>query len=362
MIPEMAALEQMVGQVLESVPRGITLGQSSASLYGMGLIGRWALPTLKKNGVRVACCYDADPVLSGTSVDGVLVRNANDLAVDRPDFVIVTSRHAVKLVSSMLAALHIPHVSYDAWYVALDFANFRRVHDEVLADGRSRDVLRAILMAMLTADTRHCEAVLEKDQYFCLPHFSGSQSEIYVDAGAFVGDSVERFIWAQNGAFTKIYAFEPGPHQFLALRARTKRLKEEWALSTGSVELVNAALGEHDRKGHAGSIGPLTSLTVREDAGTGAHAITILSLDRFLDSNRITFLKADVEGMEMALLRGARRTIEQHKPKIAICVYHYPADIPTIALHLRELVPDYNFSLRHHSPRMLETVLYCWPN
>jgi FkbM family methyltransferase len=360
MIPEMPTLEHMARQVLEFVPRGIALGQSSASLYGMGLIGRWALPTLRKNGIRVAHCYDADPALSGTYVDGILVRNASDLVTDKPDFVIVTARHAVRHVSAMLAALQIPNVSHDSWYVALDFANFRRVHDEVLVDERSRKVLRAILMAMLTGDTRYCEAVLEKDQYFCLPRFCGSQDEIYADAGAFVGDSMERFVWAQNGVFKKIYAFEPGPHQFMALRSRTERLKEEWALSAGCIELVNAALGEDDSRGHAGSTGALTSLAVREGAGTGTDAITILGLDRYLKGRPITFLKADVEGMEMALLIGARETIEQYKPKIAICVYHYPADIPTISFYLRELVPDYNFSLRHHSPRLLETVLYCW--
>ena len=62
----------------------------------------------------------------------------------------------------------------------------------------------------------------------------------------------------------------------------------------------------------------------------------------------------------MALLRGAQATIRRDRPKIAICVYHHPADIPDIAKYLRGLVPDYQFALRHHSPRLMETVLYCW--
>jgi len=27
---------------------------------------------------------------------------------------------------------------------------------------------------------------------------------------------------------------------------------------------------------------------------------------------------------------------------------------------LADLVPDYQFALRHHSPQLMETVLYCW--
>jgi FkbM family methyltransferase len=360
MIPEMSALEQIASRVLEFVPRDIASGQSPACLYGMGLIGQWALPTLKKSGVIVAHCYDADPALNGTYLHGVPIHSASNLASDKPDFVIVTSRHAVGPISTMLATLGIAHVSYDAWYAALEFASFRNTHDTVLNDERSKKVLRAVLMAMLTGDARYCEAVLERDQYFCLPQFFGLQNEIYVDAGAFVGDSVERFIWAQNGIFSKIYAFEPGADQFLALQTRAGRLKAEWALSADTIELVHAALGEDDRKSFAGKRGVLTSLAVRETQTPGSRAINILNLDRYLNGARITFLKADVEGMEMALLKGARATIERYKPKIAICAYHYPADVPALSSYLREIVPDYNFSLRHHSPRLLETVLYCW--
>lgn len=360
MIPEMSALEQTTSRMLESMPRSIASGQSPACLYGMGLIGQWALPTLKEDGVLIARCYDADPALTGTQVHGVPIHSANDLAADRPDFVIVTARHVVGPISAMLAALGIAHVSYDAWYAARHFASFRHTHDALLKDERSKEVLRAVLMAMLTGDTRHCESALDKDQYFCLPRFCGSQDEIYVDAGAFVGDSMERFIWAQNGIFSKIYAFEPGADQFVALQTRAVRLKAEWALSADAIELVHAALGDNDRESFIGNRGALTSLTVHEAECLGSRAVTVLSLDRHLKGNRITFLKADVEGMEMALLKGARATIERHKPKIAISAYHYPADVPVLSAYLREIVPDYNFGLRHHSPRLLETVLYCW--
>ena len=66
--------------------------------------------------------------------------------------------------------------------------------------------------------------------------------------------------------------------------------------------------------------------------------------------------------MEMALLKGAQSTIRRDRPKISICVYHYPTDIPDITNYLAALVPEYKFALRHHSPQLMETVLYCWVN
>jgi len=360
MIPSMTSLEATAAQILETVPDEVTRGQLPACVYGMGLLGRWAVPNLKKKGVRVVCCYDANPALDGVYISGVPVRNASNLRADDSQFTIITSRHAIGPVSSMLGNLGIPHVSYEAWYVASDFSTFRRIHDDVLDDERSREVLRAILVSMLTGDRRFCEVVYEKDQYFCLPRFCGWANEIYVDAGAFVGDSLERFMWTHNGLFRNLYAFEPGLRQFTALRARVERLKAEWALNGESIVLMNAGLGEHNGPSQTRSGGSLTSLAIGDSPDAESQPVMVLNLDNFLKGQPVTFLKADVEGMEMALLKGARSTIQRHKPKISICAYHYPADIPAISLYLRELVPDYRFSLRHHSPQMMETVLYCW--
>jgi FkbM family methyltransferase len=361
MIPDMPMLESTANGVLSSIPEGLTRGEVSAGVYGLGFLGRWALPRLRSLGIRVVACYDANATLTGSSTDGVPVRAASDLEHNRPQFMIVTARHAIKPVSAKLSSLGVPHVSYDAWHVASEFALFRDIHDGLLSDDRSKAVLRAVLMAMLTGDSAFCEAVFETDQYFCLPRFCGAGQDVYVDAGAFVGDSAERFIWSHDGVFSKVYAFEPGPRQFAALTARVGRLTTEWALDPSSIELIGAGLGETDGSALAASDnGQMTSLAVGHAPGAAGIAVNILSLDSFLAGRPITFLKADVEGMEMALLTGAQSTIRNHKPKIAVSVYHYPVDIPRIATYLRGLVPDYQFALRHHSPQLMETVLYCW--
>jgi FkbM family methyltransferase len=217
------------------------------------------------------------------------------------------------------------------------------------------------MTAMLTGERSCCEAVFERDQYFGLPRFCGSDTETYVDAGAYVGDSMERFIVAHSGIFSKIYAFEPGPQQFAALKTRTARLRREWALDPTNIELVNAALGEADGAFRAASSnGQMSSLAVGYSSGANPVSVDVVSLDNFMKGKRVSFLKADVEGMEIGLLRGAQATIRRYKPKITVCVYHYPTDIPEIANYLRKLVPDYRFALRHHSPKLMETVLYCW--
>ena len=85
---------------------------------------------------------------------------------------------------------------------------------------------------------------MDFNQYFCLPQFVNTGNEYFIDAGAYVGDTVEKFIWVNNGGFKHIYAFEPGIIQFNALVKRKERLINEWALDPDSISLINAGLSE----------------------------------------------------------------------------------------------------------------------
>jgi FkbM family methyltransferase len=356
-IPTLTRIAETAERLRQSVPEAVGRGESPAGLYGYGFLGRWALPQLRRHGISVTSCYDARATSAGAAESGVPMHSVEALERERPIFLFVTARHAVKPVSALLTRHGIAHVSYDGWFVAQHLKDFQRVHD-TLVDERSREVLRAVLMAMLTGDAAYCAAVREGDQYFCLPAFCDADRQIYVDAGAYVGDSAERFIWAHNGVFTRLYAFEPGARQYAALQTRLKRLREEWGLDEEATVAVNAGLGE--------AVG-VTQVADRGGAMTNAAlggaegvAVEVTGLDSFLQGAPITFLKADVEGMEMAVLRGARETIIRHRPKLAICVYHYPEDIPAVCNYVAALVPQYRFALRHHSPRLMETVLYAW--
>lgn len=355
-VPSLEQLADIVAVARNAIDR--LSEQPRLAIYGTGFLGQWAARWLPENGHDLAACYDSNPQKIGTRFGSLDVRAASDVRGDQIDLTLVTARHAVRPVSTLLTEMGVAHLPFEAFFIAQQFEAFRAVH-ALLADERSREVLRAVLAAMLTGDTRLCEAVFERDQYFCLPRFCGAEKEIFIDAGAYVGDSVERFLWTHFGVFDAIHAFEPGARQYDAFAARMARLSTEWALEPASVSLNRSALGatESTMAGDSHS-GQLQSLSLQA-SGPG-DGVPVVPLDAYLAGGRATFIKADVEGMEMALLEGARETITRHRPKLAICVYHYPSDIPDITGYIRSLVPDYQFALRHHSPQLMETVLYAW--
>ncbi|HQB50890.1 MAG TPA: FkbM family methyltransferase [bacterium] len=52
-------------------------------------------------------------------------------------------------------------------------------------------------------------------------------------------------------------------------------------------------------------------------------------------------MKADIEGAERLMLKGAEQTIRRFKPSIAIRIYHLPDDPEVIEAMLKEFVPEY---------------------
>lgn len=90
----------------------------------------------------------------------------------------------------------------------------------------------------------------------------------------------------------------------------------------------------------------------------------VITMDKYCSDNNVKpdFIKMDIEGAEMAALRGGLKTIQEHRPQLAISIYHSNSDFINIPLYLHDNLENYKFRLGHYSPRLFETVLYAVPN
>ena len=73
------------------------------------------------------------------------------------------------------------------------------------------------------------------------------------------------------------------------------------------------------------------------------NKVTIKKIDTLIGNKKITYLKADIEGFEQEMLKGAEQTIKTNKPKIAITTYHSANNPQEIVNLIKSYVPEYNY-------------------
>lgn len=92
-----------------------------------------------------------------------------------------------------------------------------------------------------------------------------------------------------------------------------------------------------------------------------ASSITIDEGLKALGLNRVDFIKVDVEGAELEALKGAERSIREHRPKLAISLHKRPEDLTGIPRYIDGLKLGYTFYLEHHTLYGNGTVLFAVP-
>jgi FkbM family methyltransferase len=188
------------------------------------------------------------------------------------------------------------------------------------------------------------------DQYFGYSFFPPVHDEIYVDVGSDDGNTIIDYNNISHGHYRKIIALEPDA-------INVKRINEN----------INNRNIERLRLIPKGAWSSNTKISF-ENLGNGSSKISdkgqimapVIKLDDVLKNvSGDIAIKMDIEGAELEALKGAKETIIQNKPRLAICVYHKPEDIIDIPLYISEIAPEYKFFIRHNClVNLTETVLY----
>ena len=171
--------------------------------------------------------------------------------------------------------------------------------------------------------------------------------EVFVDCGAYTGDTAERFIKKTHGKYKKIVCFEPDAQNYRVLQQKT----------IANLIPIQAGVWSEDTVLHFDS-DQATGSKITDSALQNSVEVAVKSIDNTEACADATFIKMDIEGAELPALRGAEKTILRNHPKLAICIYHSNEDMLRIAEYIHSLVPEYKLYVRHYTYEMMETVLY----
>lgn len=223
-----------------------------------------------------------------------------------------------------------------------------------ILDALADDTSKQIYQELLQCRQRHQlpRSGSPKDQYFLEGIIQLSKEEVFVDCGAFTGDTIESFLKATHNHYKKIVAFEPDPYNFAILKkqniARCICFNSGVWDKKGSLSLLINGTGSTFNASQYASADKLQQVTVPVEA-----------LDQCPDCADMTYLKMDIEGAELPALKGAEQTIRKQHPKLGICIYHSNQDFVEIPYWILSLQLGYKLYVRHHGRYGLtETVLY----
>ena len=180
---------------------------------------------------------------------------------------------------------------------------------------------------------------------------------MYIDCGAYDGDTLIPFVHERGDQFRLALPLEPDPANFDRLKANI------------------AALEPNDRK----KIIPIPAATGRESttlmfntgksqasalSETGELEVPVKALDELIGQHSMpgdhVVIKIDVEGADLETLQGARRTIVESEPWLAISVYHKPDDLWTLPQYVAGLNADYRFALRSNGADGADLMIYAF--
>jgi FkbM family methyltransferase len=362
---------QVVARRLSEIESRIA-GRTDVILFGSGYLGRHMRRDLDALPFTPRAFVDNNPGIWGTDIEGLEVLSPND-AVARfgHSALWVITIYTNSRVIEQCRALEVPWVTCAemSWVVPEPHPpSLAYGVPERLAESARQIDAAASIWADRESETEYRSQVRWRflldyaalgpprpmtELYFPDDLVEPLDDEVFVDCGAFTGDTIEDFVTRRAGRFERIVAIEPDPVNRSALRARIGSWGSDHA---GAVRVEPFAVGAE-----RGTLRFEATGTAGSTVGTGRDIVDVAPLDELLEGCPPTYIKMDVEGAERDALLGAATTIEANAPVLAICLYHKPEDLWDLPLLIRSLRPDYRLYVRRHSDERWETVCYAVP-
>ena len=314
-------------------------------LYGMGDGGDKIINTLERYGIKASGVFSSDGFVRRKTFHSMPLMSYSEAKKQFGDMIVLLAfGTGIKEVLDNIQRisreqeLYVPDVPvagnivFDCNFAKANADKLRLVYNS-LATENDRFTFESLVRYKLSGKAEYlyrCESA--KDYAYTL--LGLNNNEVYVDCGAFIGDTVAEFRDKVIG-YNFIYAIEPDGRTYKKLCANTEGMK--------SIRYINAAVS--DKTGSttffaAGSRGSRQN-------GIGVEIPTV-SIDDILEGKSASYIKMDVEGMEADAIEGARETIKKCRPKMYLSCYHRSEDLFDIPLRVLSIRNDYKLHIVHH--------------
>ena len=225
---------------------------------------------------------------------------------------------------------------------------------ESLKDYKSKYVLFAILNDFYNFDFVSLKNATEYcfKHYFDLNLIPKLKENVFVDVGAYVGDTVLDYVESYGKeSFQKIYCYEICQENIDKMKINLKNFD--------NIEIKRKAVSDKKGKLKFDLDNDISSNHISLD---GKIEVEGVALDEDI-KEKISMVKMDIEGSEMKALAGMKEHIKNDTPILLISVYHNNTDLVEIPKYIRSLNGNYDYYLRYYGGCVYATeiVLFALP-
>ena len=201
---------------------------------------------------------------------------------------------------------------------------------------------------------RHPSRPGRRSIYFPDDVVSATDGEVFVDVGAYDGDTLLAFLKHCDSRFRRVIAFEPDPVNLDRLQRTVGELPENIRRRIRVVP-AGATGAQQGTVRFSATGGPGSKM----DAGE--VQVPCVTLDESLDGDSPTYIKMDIEAAEPSALMGASRIVSRLAPVLAVVAYHIQDHLWKLPCLMHSLNPEYRIFLRPHIQLVEDLVCYGVP-
>lgn len=345
----MTQLKELVRET-DSLWERLAATEKPIVLYGMGNGAEKIIRALAHYGKRPDGVFASDDFVRGQTFLGYQVKKYSYFAEVYGEFIVLVAFGSQKpdVLANILRidreqetyAPHVPLFGEGLFDKAYFMAHERELQEvyERLADDASRRVLALLCNYFISGKIAYLmAAVSDEAEDRRLLNLNGE--EVYLDLGAYNGDTVREFAAAVGQHYRQILALEPDRKNFRKLLQSTEKMPRFTGINRG-VWREKSSLFFASKAGRNSALSPQGTRSV--------ECLTVDDIQQVFAEAPITYIKMDVEGSERQALLGAAATIRRHKPKLLVSAYHRNEDLFSLPRLIWQYDPSYTVYLRHH--------------
>lgn len=345
-------------------------------MFGAGSKAHQVIKLLEEQGIFPCEICDNNKELQGKYFMGKYVIKSHEEIRKRYEFycilITTTITNAMSIKDTLVRAGEKNPIYHACNFFKVDEAflkyeevindeKYREIYD-LLEDETSKRIFVKNVNSKMTGNGLELYSEMTGKSFFDEELLENAERDVYVDVGAYTGDTILQFLEFSGGKYQKIYALEPDKGNYRSLQKFIKYGVIEnietfniggWS-ETGEREFFSTSNNENVNYGSPNLFQDISAMITmgeletcqRENSMAISYKVKLDSVDNVVKNQNVSMIKINALAADMPVLVGCKENILASKPVIVMEYGAKPEYMTEELIWLAGLNVGYKFYMR----------------